>query len=42
MGLKPGPLFNHLLNRLLEARLDGEVKTEVDERRLVSRLAKQF
>ncbi len=42
MGLKPGPLFNHLLNRLLEARLDGEVKTEEDERRLVSRLVKQF
>ena len=42
MGLKPGPLYNRILDRLLEARLDGEVKTEADERRLVSRLVKQF
>lgn len=40
MGLKPGPLYNLILNRLLDARLNGEVETEADERRLVSRLAK--
>ena len=40
MGLKPGPLYNRILDRLLDARLDGTVETEADERRLVSRLAK--
>ena len=40
MGLEPGPLYNRILDRLLEARLNGEVKTEADERRLVSRLVK--
>ena len=40
MGLEPGPLYNRILDRLLDARLNGEVKTEADERRLVSRLAK--
>lgn len=42
MGLEPGPLYNRILDRLLDARLNGEVKTEADERRLVSRLVKQF
>ena len=42
MGLEPGPLYNRILDRLLDARLNGEVKTEADERRLVSRLAKHF
>lgn len=35
MGLKPGPAFKKILARLLEARVDGEVKTEADERELV-------
>lgn len=40
MGLKPGPLYNRILDRLLDARLDGIVKTEADERRLVHRMVK--
>lgn len=41
MGLEPGPLYNRILDRLLDARLNGEVETEADERRLVSRLAER-
>ena len=39
MGLKPGPQFREVLDRLLDAKLDGEVKTEGEERSLVHRLA---
>ena len=35
MGLKPGPKFKQILDRLLDARLNQEVKTEAEERRLV-------
>ncbi len=38
MGMKPGPQFKQILDRLLEARLNGEVKTESEERSLVRRL----
>lgn len=38
MGLKPGPPFKNILDRLLEARLNGEVKTEADERTFVTRV----
>ena len=41
MGLQPGPLYNRILALLLDARLDGTVETETDERRLVQQLAKQ-
>ena len=41
MGFKPGPLYNRILDRLLDARLDGTVETETDERRLVQQLARQ-
>lgn len=41
MGLKPGPLFKTILARLLEARLNKEVKSEAEERRLVERLAQK-
>ena len=41
MGLQPGPLYNRILDLLLDARLDGTVETETDERRLVHQLAKQ-
>ncbi|MCK4604745.1 MAG: hypothetical protein KAU41_08670, partial [Deltaproteobacteria bacterium] len=37
MGLEPGPLFRTILHRLLEARLDGEVRYREDEIQLVSR-----
>jgi tRNA nucleotidyltransferase (CCA-adding enzyme) len=38
MGLTPGPLFRKLLDRLLEARLNGEVTNATEERALVQRL----
>ncbi len=38
MGLKPGPLYKKILDRLLDARLHGTIKTEADERKLVGRL----
>ena len=40
MGLKPGPLYRKILDRLLDARLNGEVKSEADERGLVKKIAK--
>lgn len=41
VGLKPGPLYNQILDRLLDARVDGTVETEADERRLVRRMVKR-
>ncbi|MBK7178449.1 MAG: CBS domain-containing protein [Chloroflexi bacterium] len=38
MGLKPGPQFGILLDRLLAARLDGAVTDEAGERALLARL----
>jgi tRNA nucleotidyltransferase (CCA-adding enzyme) len=38
MGLTPGPLFRKLLDRLLEARLNGEVTSATEERALIQRL----
>jgi len=35
MGYTPGPLFTTILNHLLEARLDGLVRTKKDEKRFV-------
>jgi tRNA nucleotidyltransferase (CCA-adding enzyme) len=40
MGLKPGPLYKKVLDRLLAARLNGEVKTDAEERALAKRLAR--
>ncbi|MBW1671300.1 MAG: CBS domain-containing protein [Deltaproteobacteria bacterium] len=37
MGLEPGPLFRTILHRLLEARLDGEIRYREDEIQLVKR-----
>jgi tRNA nucleotidyltransferase (CCA-adding enzyme) len=39
LGLKPGPKFRQILDRLLDARLNGEVKTEAEERAIVCRMA---
>ena len=39
MGLKPGPQFKKLLDRLLEARLNGEVSSKEGERALVRQIA---
>lgn len=38
MGLKPGPKFKHILDQLLDARLNGEVKTEAEEQQFVQRM----
>jgi len=40
MGLKPGPLYRKILDRLLDARLNGEGKSEADERELAKKIAK--
>ena len=40
MGLKPGPQFSKILVRLMDARLNGEVKSEREERELVKRMTK--
>ena len=40
MGLKPGPQFAKILDRLLDARLNGEVQTEAEEREVVRRMVK--
>jgi tRNA nucleotidyltransferase (CCA-adding enzyme) len=39
MGLKPGPKFKQILDRLLDARLNGEVKTAAEEQAIVCRMA---
>src|SRR2546428_688861 len=39
LGLKPCPIYKKILDRLLEARLNCEVKTKADERKLVKKLA---
>ncbi len=41
LGLKPGPLYRTILARLTEARLDGEVKSEAEERALVKECVDQ-
>lgn len=41
MGCKPGPQFKTILDRVLEARLNGEVKTEAEERALASHMMKK-
>jgi len=32
LGLQPGPLYKTILGKLLDARIDGMIKTEADER----------
>ncbi len=41
LGLKPGPQFKAILDRLLDARMNGHVRTESDERAFVHRVAQQ-
>jgi tRNA nucleotidyltransferase (CCA-adding enzyme) len=41
MGLEPGPEYKTILGKLLDARIDGMVTTELDERALVHRLLKK-
>jgi len=35
LGFKPGPIYQRILNRLMDARLDGQVKTKEEEIRLI-------
>jgi tRNA nucleotidyltransferase (CCA-adding enzyme) len=41
LGLKPGPQYKKILDRLLNARLDGNVTTEAEERELAHDLVKK-
>jgi hypothetical protein len=42
MGLEPGPEYQIILGKLLDARIDGMVTTEAEERVLVTKwLSKQ-
>jgi tRNA nucleotidyltransferase (CCA-adding enzyme) len=41
LGVKPGPVYRTILTRLMDARLDGEVTNEAEERALVKRLLNQ-
>ena len=38
MGYEPGPLFHKILETIRDARLDGQVKTADEEKRLVTEL----
>jgi tRNA nucleotidyltransferase (CCA-adding enzyme) len=40
LGLKPGPRFKKILGRLLDARLNGDVNSDVEERELAKKLAR--
>jgi tRNA nucleotidyltransferase (CCA-adding enzyme) len=42
LGLKPSPLFSKLLNAVRDARLDGEIHTEEEEKALVDSLLEQW
>ena len=37
MGLQPGPQYKTILGKLLDARIDGKITTETDERALVEK-----
>jgi tRNA nucleotidyltransferase (CCA-adding enzyme) len=41
LGIRPGPLYAQLLNRLLCARLDGTIRTMADELAFCRRLARK-
>jgi len=38
LGIKPGPLYTTILNRLLDGRLNGDLTSEADEQALVMHL----
>ena len=40
MGLKPGPQYKQILSRLMDARLNGEVTSDAEERAMAARLVK--
>lgn len=41
MGLKSGPIYKAVLDRVLDAKLDGTIKTEKEERELAQRLVRK-
>ena len=41
MGLKPGPHYKRILSALLDARLNGEITSDAEEREMAVRLAKE-
>ena len=41
MGLEPGPEYKTILGKLLDARIDGMITTEAEERALAHRLLKK-
>jgi tRNA nucleotidyltransferase (CCA-adding enzyme) len=41
LGLKPSPLFSKLLNAVRDARLDGEIHTEAEERAMIDRMLEE-
>jgi tRNA nucleotidyltransferase (CCA-adding enzyme) len=41
MELKPGPQYKTILGKLLDARIDGMITTEADERARAHRLLKK-
>ena len=41
LGIKPGPLYTTILNRLLDGRLNGDLTSETDERALVMHIIKK-
>jgi tRNA nucleotidyltransferase (CCA-adding enzyme) len=41
MGLKPGPQYKRILSAVLDARLNGEITSDEEERALAARLAKK-
>ena len=38
MGLKPGPVYRQVMEAVLDARLDGDLKSKKDEIELARRL----
>ena len=42
LGLKPGPAYKRILDRLRAARLDGEVRTVEQEKALLERLLREY
>jgi tRNA nucleotidyltransferase (CCA-adding enzyme) len=41
LGVKPGPIYTTILSRLLDGRLNGDLKSEADERTLAMQLIKE-
>jgi len=40
MGLRPGPLFSKILDKLLDAKLNKQVETRTDEIEFVRQIVK--